>query len=107
MGKRIEKKILPEYYMSVRRREKTFELRKDDSDYQAGDILVLREWDGTQYTGKKLTREITYILRNVPGYGLQEGYCILAIQPVGWNDPELHPSEFCVLDAEVEDATIH
>ena len=96
--KRIEKKVLPEYYVAARRREKTFELRKDDSCYEVGDILVLREWDGEKYTGKKFSRVITYILRGVPEYGLMDGYCILGIQPPGWNDPELHPSEFCVLD---------
>ena len=102
MGKRIEKKILPEYYRHVRRREKTFELRADDTDWQVGDVLVLREWDGNkqEYTGCRVTREITYILRNCPEYGLKEGYCILAILPVGWNDPALHPSEFAVLDGE-------
>lgn len=80
--KHIEKKILPGYFEAVGRRAKTFELRKDDSDYQEGDILTLREWDGENYTGRKLTREITYILRGTPEYGLMEGYCILSIQPV-------------------------
>ena len=32
-GKTIEKKILPEYFRAVKDRVKTFELRKDDSDY--------------------------------------------------------------------------
>ncbi len=80
--KLIEKKILPEYYHSVRINEKTFELRKDDSDYRIGDVLVLKEWDGKNYTGNLLVREITYILRDVPQYGLMEGYCILGIQPI-------------------------
>ena len=103
MSKRIEKKILPEYFQFVRNRQKTFELRKDDSDYEVGDILILREWDGNQYTGHKLTREITYIFRDTYAeFGLQDGYCILAIQPTGWNDPMLHPSYFCVADGEDE-----
>ena len=46
VGKTIEKKILPEYFKAVHHRQKTFELRKDDSDYQVGDMLRLREWDG-------------------------------------------------------------
>ena len=40
-----------EYFKAVHHREKTFELRKDDSDYQVGDMLRLREWDGEKYTG--------------------------------------------------------
>lgn len=90
MGKCIEKKILPEYFRFVRRREKTFELRKDDSDYQVGDIIVLREWDGTKYTGCRITREITYVLRNCEEYGLRNGYCILAIQPIEWRETQIY-----------------
>ena len=95
--KHIEKKILPGYFEAVRRRIKTFELRKDDSDYQEGDLLVLREWDGEQYTGRKLTREITYILRGTPEYGLMEGYCIMGLQPFGWREPHYVPSEQTVI----------
>ena len=83
--KQIEKKVLPELYQAFRKRFKTFELCKDDSDYEVGDILKLREWDGEKYTGHKITREITYILRNCPEDGLEEGYCILAVQPLVWN----------------------
>ena len=84
--KHIWKKCLPEYYQAVRKRTKTFEIRKDDSDYEVGDILELQEWDGKEYTGHKISREITYILRDCPEYGLAEGFCILAIQPIGWNE---------------------
>lgn len=71
MGKLIKKKILPLYYEEVRMKRKTFELRADDSDYQVGDILVLEEWDGENYTGRSLRREITYILRDAEAYGLK------------------------------------
>ena len=84
--KKIKKKCLPEYYQAVRKRTKTFEIRKDDADYEVGDILELQEWDGEKYTGHKMAREITYILRDCPEYGLQPGFCILAIQPPGWNE---------------------
>ena len=84
--KHIWKNCLPEYYQAVRKRTKTFEIRKDDSDYEIGDILELQEWDGKEYTGHKISREITYILRDCPEYDLAEGFCILAIQPIGWNE---------------------
>ena len=80
------KKILPEYFKAVHHREKTFELRKDDSDYQVGDMLRLREWDGEKYTGNITFKQITYILRDCPEYGLMPGYCILAIQPRMWEE---------------------
>ena len=90
--KHIWKKCLPEYYQAVLKRTKTFEIRKDDSDYEVGDILELQEWNGKEYTVHKISREITYILRDAEKYGLQEGYCILAIQPIGWNKVYYAPS---------------
>ena len=87
--KRIEKKILPGYFEAVRKGTKTFELRYDDSDYQVGDILVLKEYDGEKYTGRRCTREITYILRDVLEFGLHVGWCILAIQPLGWREHQI------------------
>lgn len=84
-GKKVKKKILPEYYEEVRKHHKTFEIRKDEDDFQVGDIIDLYEWDGEKFTGHHTQREITYILRNAPEYGLMEGYCILAIQSIGWD----------------------
>jgi hypothetical protein len=46
---------------------------------QIGDTLILREWDGQNYTGRETSRRIEYVLRNVPEYGLMSGYVI-----VGW-----------------------
>lgn len=83
--KQIEKKVLPEYFKEIRTHRKMFEIRKDDSDYQVGDILILREWDGEKYTGSRTRREITYILRNCPEHGLMDGYCILSLQIPGWD----------------------
>lgn len=73
-----ELKILPEYYDAVRKGIKKFELRKDDRDYAAGDMAILQEWNGREYTGRRdLYIPILYVLRNCPEYGLQDGYCIL------------------------------
>ena len=44
-----ELKILPEYFNLVASREKTFEIRKNDRNYHAGDTLILKEWDGEKY----------------------------------------------------------
>ena len=72
-----ELKILPEYFEAIDEGGKCFELRKDDRGYKVHDTLFLREWDGKHYTGRKCTRNIAYILRNCPEYGLMDGYCIL------------------------------
>ncbi len=80
MINKIHKKILPEYFNAVLSGQKTFELRKDDDDIQVGDLLVLQEWDGKQYTGRAINADAMYVLRNVPQYGLMEGYCIIGIR---------------------------
>ncbi len=72
-------KILPEYFRPVEDGIKRFELRKNDRDYQVGDKVIMREWDGEQYTGNKVIVDIEYILKDCPEYGLADGYCIF-----GW-----------------------
>ena len=60
-------------------RKKNFEIRKDEDDIQVDDTLILCEWDGTHYTGRELSRKVKYVLRNVPQYGLQDGFCIIGL----------------------------
>lgn len=73
----IIKKVLPKYFEAVIKDKKKFEIRKDKDDVQVGDAIVLKEWDGEKYTGREVSRNVTYVLRNVPEYGLAEGYCII------------------------------
>lgn len=82
MPKVIKKKILPWYYEAVSSGIKRFELRKDEDDVQVGDIVELWEWDDDiqGYTGRNMLCRVTYVLRNVPEYGLMEGYCIFGIE---------------------------
>lgn len=77
--KEVTKKILPKYFKEVYAGNKTFELRKDEDDIQAGDRLYLKEWNGRSYTGRSFIVTVKYVLRNVPEYGLAKGYCI-----IGW-----------------------
>ena len=49
-------KILPEYYDAVDKGVKTYELRFDDRDFAVGDMLILREFTGTEYTGARSLR---------------------------------------------------
>jgi len=57
-------KIWPPYYEAVGSGRKTFELRKNDRGFQAGDTVTLREWDPDRekYTGNELTYQIGYVL---------------------------------------------
>lgn len=78
MPKKINKKILPKFFFAVEEGQKNFELRKDEDNIQVGDILALCEWDGDSYTGRVAIREVKYVLRNAPEYGLKPGYCIIS-----------------------------
>lgn len=110
-------KTLPVYFAAVLRGDKTFEIRKNDRDFQTGDILVLREWDPTyqppaeppvpwgqasnsglpqaprmpgDYTGQELQATVSYVLHDVYGqFGLERGYVVLGLKNVGPNDGEL------------------
>ena len=76
-----ELKTWPEYFQEVFMDHKKFELRKDDRNYQVGDHLILKEWEmkGHYFTGRELARVVTYILRDAPEFGLQEGYVLMSI----------------------------
>lgn len=82
-GKIIEKKILPTFFNAVITGRKKFEIRKDDDKVSVGDTVRLREWDGSEYTGRSCSVLVTYVLRGAPEYGLKVGYCIFC-----WNQYE-------------------
>ena len=72
-------KISPKYYRDIKRNGKRFEVRFNDRDFKVGDIFNLREWaGGGQYTGRKITCEVKYILDN-PDY-CKEGYVITILR---------------------------
>lgn len=69
-----ELKTLPKYFELVKMGIKNFEVRKNDRDFEVGDLLLLREWSG-EYSGRQRCREIGYILDD-ESY-CKEGYVIL------------------------------
>jgi hypothetical protein len=73
-------KILPEYFKEVLSGNKTFELRKDDRDYKVEDLLRLKEWDGSSFTGNNVVTEVTYILKDCSRYGLKKGFVIIGMK---------------------------
>jgi hypothetical protein len=89
-------KSWPEFFEATFSGVKTFEIRRNERDYQVGDVLVLEEWEpntasmanGGSYTGRKLRKLVTYVLRGVgdgggsgiaPLRGLSRGYVILGL----------------------------
>lgn len=75
-------KTLPEYYRAVESGEKPFEVRKNDRPFNVGDTVLLQEYDAdkTLYTGREMTRKISYILKGEPKFGLLESYCVIGLQ---------------------------
>lgn len=70
-----------EYFQKVEKGLKTFELRKNDRNYQVHDTVHLEEVVKGIKTGRVFGElEIVYILRDCPEYGLKEGYCILQLK---------------------------
>ena len=85
-----ELKILHGYLVDITIGTKTFELRKNDRDYQEGDLIRFIDIGEDDTTTTKCRYEphidentlyrITYVLKNVEKYGLDKDYCILAIK---------------------------
>lgn len=75
-------KILKEYWEKIEVGQKTFEIRKNDRDYQVGDILVFKVINNIEdntYFYPDVNFEITYIHS---GLGLEKGYIAMSIIPV-------------------------
>lgn len=88
---RHELKTDPKVFDAVVNGLKTFEIRKNDRNFQVGDELTLRKTRYTneemksgmplEFTGDFWTVKAVYILFG-PIYGLQDGWCIMSIKPL-------------------------
>ena len=76
-----ELKTHPEYFESIWNREKLFEVRKDDRNYQVGDNLKLREYDpfSSNFSTREIYANIAYKLEGGQ-FGIEEGFCVLSLQ---------------------------
>ncbi|HRI61220.1 MAG TPA: DUF3850 domain-containing protein, partial [Saprospiraceae bacterium] len=73
-----ELKCVNPYFSEVFCGLKTFEVRKNDRDFQLDDNIILKEYENEQYTGDEVYATITYIL---PGgqFGIEPGYVVMGI----------------------------
>lgn len=75
-------KILPEFFEPLQAELKNFEIRaEDDKIFSVGDVLMLSEWDGKEYTGRKAERIVTYCLRGEPF--VPAGYVAMSLKNGG------------------------
>lgn len=70
-------KILPIYFNAIVDGSKTFEVRKNDRNFQIGDELYLREFIDGKYTGNYVIKIVTYALEDKEY--LNNGYIILGL----------------------------
>lgn len=74
-------KTWPQYYHRVLSGEKTFEVRKNDRDFQKGDIVFLTEYDPV--TQEIFTQSpafiITYVLHGGQ-FGIEPGYVVFGLK---------------------------
>lgn len=77
-------KTWPAFFADVLSGHKTFEVRRNDRDYRAGDLLRLREWspDTQAYTGRETVRRVTYTLDSSRHEGVAPGHVVMGIAPV-------------------------
>lgn len=62
---------------------KNWEFRKNDRNYQKGDVLREREYDlaSDSYSGREIFEEVTWILAG-GSFGVPEGYVIMSTKEV-------------------------
>lgn len=73
-------KIAKMFFNAVDTGKKSFELQKNDRNYQIGDVLELHEMSDGEETGRVTEKQVIYILEGFKG--LEEGYCILGLSEV-------------------------
>jgi hypothetical protein len=73
-------KIWPEYFTAMMFGNKSFEIRENDRDFKVGDYLTLREYGPKtkEYTGRVLTRQITYIFDG-GSFGIPENMVVMSV----------------------------
>lgn len=75
-----EVKIVPRYLKKIITGKKSYEIRKNDRDYIAGDWIALNEYDRGEYTGRFVLANIIGV-EEYPKY-LTLGYVILQLEPL-------------------------
>ena len=73
-------KLAKMFFDAVDTGNKSFELQKNDRNYQIGDILELHEMSDGEETGRVTEKQVIYIMEGFKG--LEEGYCILGLSEV-------------------------
>lgn len=73
-------KTWPQYFQRILSGEKTFEVRKNDRDFQVGDYLLLNEYDPKtdKFTGNFVYKKVSYILHG-GNFGLDKDTVVMSL----------------------------
>lgn len=73
-------KTWPEYFAAIWDGRKTFEVRRNDRNFRAGDVIALHEWEPKKgrFTGRQARGRITYVLAG-GDFGVDAEHCVLAV----------------------------
>lgn len=76
-----ELKTWPGPFSDVSSGRKTYEVRKEDRNYEVGDVLVLREWQpvGQFFTGRAVKMVVVHKTGG-GAWGLPAGLCVLGVR---------------------------
>jgi len=83
-GKEHKIKTVSPFFEDIESGKKKFEIRKNDRNYQVGDLLVLSHWDHQSkcFTGRQIYGRVDYILDD--RRFIQEGYICMSITKLMW-----------------------
>jgi hypothetical protein len=73
-------KIRKIYATAILYGQKTFEIRENDRNFKVGDHVKFIVVDDDLKIPNEY--EITYVLKDVPNYGLKKGYCVFTIKKI-------------------------
>ena len=79
-------KVWPEFFQAIEDGIKTFEIRKNDRDYQVGDTLRLREYSPgpDEYTGRERRELVVYMIAGDDpmgfAFGLRDGFVCIGLE---------------------------
>jgi len=80
-------KTINPYFNRCWEQEKTFEVRKNDRDFQKGDNVYLQEYDKEtdKYSGRELHCVITYVLHDF--IAIDQEYVVFSFSVIDYINP--------------------
>ena len=81
-------KTLPQFFDAVQRGDKRFDVRRNDRQFQRGDIVILQYFHpkdgyarGPDMKMKEMRFRVGWTLHG-PAFGVEAGYCVFSLEPI-------------------------